>query len=504
MKNIQRKKIDIVQNILIVVLFSITILLLSFLWGEKALEDFILPRDTDENQMMESKDVIVPHKIIISQGEGDFKLIEKKKAFWNEQLLKTIDYIRQLENRQLEEITEEQYKKALDLPSVVAQFKYGIEARDFRKIFSFDKNIVIDNNITIKEIGFSQADEKCVFIKDSIKNKYYRLIADVEIVKFIKDNKGKSKNNKSYNLDKLYEEYGEENGETYYELKSFLGEKSENETLIPLELPEKSMNIRVEKFLEVAQEKKQDVIAEKFFGKRLDFVRKIQEADGTVIYMYGFGQKVLIINPKGYIEYKEDVKDDSNDYTMAQSLEEALNFISMRSLTNEYVNKKELPIPRLIEVKKNPNQKNNYRFKLTFEIGQSLVYGEENQPLEINVKNGQVDYYREELFKVEQDIRDLIKIQGISAMDVLSQNYKMINNVINAKSSQKTNMTKQPLSNDKNITFEETANKIKNMEISYLHRNESNKLNAVWKVECEDDIFYFDLKDGTPIIHEKR
>ena len=33
--------------------------------------------------------------------------------------------------------------------------------------------------------------------------------------------------------------------------------------------------------------------SQKFFGQSFDFVRRIEESNGTLIYMYGYGQKVL-------------------------------------------------------------------------------------------------------------------------------------------------------------------------------------------------------------------
>lgn len=487
MGNMHTNIIEKIKDIVLVVLVFTTILLLYFLWGNESLETFMFNDEEKENAVgIES--VLLPDQIVFGLGTEDYTVALQNKDFvWNDLILKTFVNFSKDANILAEEISEIQYKEVMSYPSVIAKFKYDIPFSGFCETYDIKKPQSYDSIGSLSEIGFSEGSPESAFIYDRNRDKYYRLVGNADLKMF----------------SRIEEKLSDVEFTTYYTLKTFLGEESRNETLIPVELPGAISPISYEIDREEQGTPVISRLAETFFGENFDFVRKIEESNGTTIFMYGYGQKVLIINPNdGSLEYKQDVNLDSTEsVTMTEALETALNFIGchsgFRTLDGQETNL------YLENVSYIGDKRSGYRFEFSIYADGNKIFYQENKAVIVEVMNGQVGYYRRELINFSDYDKSVPAVaEAPSAINMLAANYEYIKAALVEKGA----IDKLQ---ERELTFEELANEIEGLDIGYLKpavqlsengraKNNSGQLIPVWAVEIKDFMFYFDLYTGEP------
>lgn len=487
MEKVKISTIEKIKNILLVVLIFTTILLLYFLWGSESFEAFMFNDNTDHYEVLSSEKVIMPNQIILSRGNEDYTVAYlKKEELWNGQILKTFKNFSNGMNYVFEEITEKQYKEIMKYSSIIAKFEYDMPFVEFCEMYDIKQQQGYDNISNLTEIAFSKASEQSIFISDNSKKKFYRIVGNQNLKIF----------NEINNI------FAQKNFTTYYTLKTFLGENSNNNTLIPVEFPQTILPIDYSKDINTTQNNTIGGMAQNYFGKTFDFVRKIEESNGTTIYMYGYGQKVLIINPnEDYIEYKAEIKSNASEpKSMFESLDAALIFIGkhggFETLAGQNIE------PYLKSVSYIDDKKDSYRFVFSFMVGKNKLFYEDQMPIIIDVVDGHISYFRRELINFnENQVEKRSDEIGISAINMLATNYQYMKDTL---------LTLEVLDKEKtkNISFENLADKIDNLYIGYLkpiRKLKNNELSdnkkqliPVWVVEVNGTILYFDLYSGKP------
>lgn len=495
MGKLQVDRIEKFKNILLVVLVFTTILLLYFLWGSESLEDFIFNDNDEQYEVLSSDKVILPDQIILGKGNEDYTVaLENKEELWTNQILSTFRDFSQGTNSPVVEITEQQYKEIMKYPSIIAKFQYNIPFDDFCDKYNIKKLQGYDSIGSLTEIGFSKGSKGSTFIYDGDKKKYYGVVGNKPLEIFNK-------------IDTIFEQ---QEVATYYPLKTVLGEESTNDTLVPFELPPAIMAAEYKKDAEIGENENNSAMAQTYFGETFDFVRKVEESNGTTIYMYGYGQKVLIINPnEGSIEYKEEVKSDNPEKkSLFESLDTALGFVGahggFKTIAGQEI-KPHLESASLID-----DEKNSYRFAFSIMVGKNKVFYEEKMPIIIEVVNGQVSYFRREFINFDENqVEKKSNTEGISAINMLAMNYEYMREALTKAGF----ITKEE---SKDISFEDIANKIDNLYTGYLkpsvqltsnetaNKTKDLELAPVWVVEVNGILLYFDLYDGQPKGYSKK
>jgi hypothetical protein len=260
-------------------------------------------------------------------------------------------------------------------------------------------------------------------------------------------------------------------------------------------------SLTYQKDSQISQKEITEDTAQDYFGGTFDFVRKVEESNGTIIYMYGYGQKVLIINPnEGSIEYKEEIKtNDSEQKNMFECLDTALAFVGSHGDFQTAAGQEIKPY--LESASSIDDKKNAYRFVFSFSVGKNKLFYEDKMPIIIEVTGGQVSYFRRELVNFDENqLQKKSGEQGISAINMLAMNY----NYILAKPNLLDKLDSQE------ISFEDTADRIDDLFTGYFRpsvklsgdENTSGdnqlELIPVWVVEVNGMYLYFDLYDGQP------
>ncbi len=483
--------IENIKNISLVVLFLTTVLLLYFFWGNISFDGLKSPSIQVTGEVPETAVILRPEQIILNFGAENYTVVPPGELWYNNK--ETGSFVEELvrfgpaENILVEEITYEKYQQVKGIKSIWASFNYAIPISDFCSNFGITKLQSYDVIETVTEIGYSTADRgNSLFIYDGKNRKQYRLLAEDPKDQ---DNKGNTK------FPALIDSIEAEGYNIYYPISSYLG--IANDTLVPLSV---EANLRSFPFLQDTysyQTEKISVIAEKFFGGNFDFVRKITEENGTVIYMYGYGQNVLIVNTDGSVEYKEtQLSGNTMEQSFSGALETALNFIASHGAWESFEGAK--LTPHLKNAIPLPNNEKGYRFTFDIEINGNRLYYEEGEPVTVDVISGQVIYYKRHFIDFDQEDIEAVETytaeNAFSAVNLIAQNCKYIYSLLHQ--SGEVNET-----SDLDVMLNEIAALVKDMKIGYvkLADKEATEIPPVWVVTVNDTEFYFDLYTADPI-----
>jgi Uncharacterized protein conserved in bacteria len=478
--------IEKIKNLAIVVLFISTVLLLYFFWGNS-----INGNINNQNDQNDANDriveVIKPERLVVYFGSDNYTVIpDGDTNIWkNSGSEKDINMVGELKrfgqsDILVKEITDKEYQEVMKYDkSICAEFAYDIPLTDFCSHFGIKKQQSYDAIEDVTEVGYSTAYAESIFIRDKKNHKYYQLYSDKDHTRF----------------KKLISTIKTKGYSPYYPLSTYLG--VENDTLVPLSVESNMRSFSYQQDAYVHQTEEINKFAKSFFGKNFDFIRKITENDGTVIYMYGYGQRVLIVNTDGSFEYKQEQISNGTEQSMSEALITAVNFIqghgSWESLSRASMT------PYLKNVIADPDKKGGYRFVFGTEINGSRLFYEQGNAVVIDVSDGQVSYYKRNLISFDQDEVNSLEAasydSAFSPVNLIAQNYGYIYDIL-----LKEGIVKE--SADQPYIFEDIAKLITNMQTGYIKaesKKNDDRIKPVWVVSISNIDIFFDLYKAEPI-----
>lgn len=240
-------------------------------------------------------------------------------------------------------------------------------------------------------------------------------------------------------------------------------------------------------------------MAERFFGESFDFIRKITEDNGKTIYMYGYGQKVLIVNTDGSFEYKEELLiENSSEIKFFDALDTALQFVAAHGSWQSLDGAKMKPYLKNVLI--DPNKKKSYQFTFGMKTNGTPLFYERGESIVVEVTLGQVTYYRRNMIDFDQEEIDAIESMSsndtYSPINMIAQNCEYIYDILLEKGQ-------ESFETDKNQIFNKVSSLITNMQIGYVKPADSfttnNKVKPVWVVTLDKVNIYLDLYSAEPI-----
>lgn len=487
--------IEKVKNLILVVLFLSTVLLLYFFWGNISFDDLRNSPAQVAGEVPTVADLLKPDQITVNFGNDNYTVIPPDGIWYNntdkDSFVKELKRFGPTDNVIAVEITYAQYQQVMKYESIWADFNYDIPMKDFCAGFKIDNPQSYDAIETVTGIGYSTAEKgNSLYVYDGKNHKYYRIVAD-------SDKSGVSANT---NFPEFIASIQAQGNNIYYPISTYMA--NDNNTLIP---PSVKANLRKFPFQQDIysyQTEKINAKAEEFFGRNFDFVRNITEENGTVIYMYGYGQNVLIVNTDGSIEYKEEQTSSSGDQSFKDALETAVNFVAGHG-SWEFL--KDSGMKAYVKnVIPDPNKKKGYRFIFGLEVNGSRIYYENGDPIVVDVNSGQVTYYKRHLIDFDKNDIDSIEASSdaedaFSAVNVIAQNSSYIYNILLGEGEVKATA-------DQNAMLETIGSMVTNMQIGYVMQAEAKntEIQPVWAVSISNGaVMYFDLYNAKPIGYSK-
>lgn len=474
------RRIEKIKDLILVVLFFSTILLLYFFWENQLFENFQLPDIVNSQEEYESiplEEVIVPDNIYASSGNGVYvKVYSGKRDLWK-RALGEIQKFGESSGIFVGEITREQYLDAMSgYTSVQFDLGYEVPFAQFCEYYKIARSQSYDTVEAVSTIAFSGASGESLFIVQEQKGKYYRLVSDGERTQ----------------LRTIAEEIAASDDASYYPISEVMG--VENTTMIPWEASVSYGPLKWETERQRGEDEDVTALAQSFFGENFDFIRRMVDTKGNVTYMYGYGQKTFIRYADGPFEYKEEAGNGSGGTpSFYGSLDTALQYVaahgSWRTFDDEAVS---VFLSRAVSIEQ--NKQKGYRFEFGLMAGDLPVFYEQGIPLAVEVVNGQVTYYQRNLIQY-----DLPEVQDVSVQtnvaNVIASNYTAIYQLLNPQEA----MTRAP----KEEWFDEVVAGINDARLGYF-RSVSNAESAerqemvpAWVVTVNNRLrVFFDVNSG--------
>lgn len=480
----KEKNIEAIKNILIVVLFVMTVLLLCFFWKNDSFEMFKLPIDIIFNEpeadIPQVREVLQPEQIVVSFGTtGSYTVLySSKKQLWH-QAQQSLRQLGNSESLLLEEITPQQYRQVTELRSIQFQFPYDIPFSDFISRNEMKRTQAMDAVSGLGTLTYSEGSKESIFIYQNKGNKYYRIISSEESFS---------------DFASMIDRIEESPYVTYYPSSNYFGVETEQMAMIPLSLQSSLSSIPFQHESTGDSKEKLTELAESFFGESFDFIRRMTDNKGRLIFMYGYGQKVFTVNPDGTFEYKEELGDGSSlQLDFYESLELAMRFAGSHGGWDSF---KEPLSPYLESVKVlDKDRKRGYRFIFGVEVNGYQVQYENGNAIEIDIYGSQIVRYKRNVIQIDNDAA-VASVGGevketFPAVNVPAVNFEYISNLYQSASD---------VSYNGEESFESIAEKIREIRVGYVRLSaEGTQITPVWILKMPGLNLYFDLYEAAPL-----
>jgi hypothetical protein len=498
--------IEPLKNILLVVLVLSTILLLYFLWYDGGDAGFRVPSvGASENaETIPMSSVLTPESIVVNFGSENYTSLTETASLWYgaepsgaPSFMGDLMRFLASDNVAVSAISKADFLDVMRARSIRADFAFDIPTIDFCAEFDLRRPAQIDVVETFTCVAYSEASPESLFLCNTRGDSYYRLAADVEtgfgaLITFVETFDNAS----------------------YYPLRTFSG--VENDTLLPLDAddaPEALLYERNPDPDDANDDARITAMTRGFFGNSFDFTRKITEGNGTTVYMYGYGEKVFVINRDGSFEYSADAgnAERSGVATMFGALTTALAFIA----SHDEPTGERFTAPKQIYLKDAQytftDGRGGYRFLFGVKINGYPVYYTDSEPLIVEVTGRQVNYYKRDMIDgILAGSGDAESSGSVFApFELLAEHFAYIYNALSA-----TGLA-APVEGvfDEEALFENVAGMVSGISPGLLRplsddaragRDAPQSLLPVWMLTAGGVDFYFDIYTGAPAGYSDR
>ncbi|MGF7059328.1 hypothetical protein [Brassicibacter mesophilus] len=327
---------------------------------------------TDDVKKNNMSNIIVPEKYLVNFSEKDRTVIYSDKDYklWSEarDILKKI-----LQEKELtvDKISDEEFIAVNKKWSINFYFSEEVYTYIVGKTLNVDiPNQVYDNMKKFDSIYFYLGEKPFITFTDGT----YHLKVTFQSTSID-------------GLRQITQEIDGSNYTKYYSLTEVLP-GVQNNAYIPLTMTYGVPQVSVNNEIDIQDDAEIDSIAKLFFDRNIDYIRRIEENDGSVIYIDN--QKNLKLYTNGTIEYFNALDGTINDRNFYLSLKKAIDFIDNHmGLPNDTY----LSDVREIEFEDRKGYKFIFRYRIN---GLTVVSGQNKLSdfIEIEIFNDQVKSYK--------------------------------------------------------------------------------------------------------------
>lgn len=465
------------KTILLLSLVIISLLLTRQIWIKSpyrtglAFEDGKL--DTDDYIRI---DIIKPHKYLLNFNEDSHTIFhsDMNNNLWTSVHSSLVDILSS-NNVKTEEISNEEFITYHDNRSIVFYFPEQYNTYILARFLDIPQ----PNDITEKiqkvdsiYVYLGKGEPYLVFSDKDFHLKIYESNLDLEYIK-TKVGQIEKSNNITY----------------YYPMRDSLNVN--NDIYIPYKMSRAIPTVYVKNDINTDNIEDIRKIAEVFFQKDIDYIREIVENNGTVLYLYG--DEVLKVSQNGFLEYYSPLEEQVPERNLYVSLVTASEFLSSNMEIPE-----DLYLDDIQEIESGGNL--GYRFTFKYRIG-GLPVILKNEEIEDFI---QLEVFNKYIRSYKRFIREEMSVKSnnvigntemLSAYEVISMNYDLIKNDYMVENNV------QAIDEDK--LKEELLLNIEDISIAYLDPCENKvreKLIGVWILKMKNNVYAFDVYDGSLVI----
>lgn len=522
----REKLIGNIKNILIAVLFISAVLLLSFFWNDISLgdlENIAKGIQEDDEYMPELSELTRPGQIEISFGSGAYTVIsadwqleshginikglsgdnetpedaDKDSGLYGagDTILENgiYDYLRLIMSEYLsrpdivqEKIEESQYEEVMSYQSITAAFAFDIPFVDFLNNNGIDAPQGSSSIANITEISFSAVSSENLFIYDDSAKAYYRFVTgDSDFAESMSDT-----------LSTLIDSIEETDITAYYTIENLAGIK--NDTLIPVYQADSVRELQCSSEFSISDAAEVRKYEQMFFPSGLDFIRKITENKGSLIYTYGYNQKVLLLDEAGSISYTEEMDASSySDIGFYEGLQEAVEYVRSHGGWSSMISERAVPyLSSVVRISSEDGKYNGYRYEFSIKLKGIPVSFTSGAMLSIDVYGSQITSYQRDIVALSQK-NSGERLEVINAINVITEEYDEIGRII-ADEADKNGEAERARQYTSEGQFENVTKNIDMIRFCLMRdtdRNPSTLISA-WYIRVDGVEFWCSPDDG--------
>lgn len=471
------KKIERIKSFLLAFLVLSTLYLVQQLWiefPEELFSSFAFGQESTDIKENVIPDFILPEKYIINFGGKNRAVLyfDEGHDLWNKgkEILRAVF---QSKNMKIEELNNEDLEENSKKRSISFYFSDEIYTFIFSKIFDTDISSSINDSVKRVNSIYIYLDsprDNFVVLSDGVSNfKISGVSFDIENIKNEIEKISKSDYTRVYTVGEL------------------LATTTNNNTYIPLEVNFNLSQIYVRKEIDISSELEENNIAELFFDRDLAYIRRIEENDGSIIYIDS--QRTLKIHENGTLEFFKGIEANAEEGNLYMSLKNSIDFISTHMGWPDHTT-----LFKIEDIEFENNK--GYRFTFKYKMDGLSVISDESEVLnsiEIEVFNNQVKSYRRRIWEEIGKVKPRSSYKNmLSAYDILDRNFGFI---------------KTKYIEDKNIDVNAIATEdldesvklsIKDAYLAYYDNSMvgNQALKPVWIIDIAGSSYVFDAYDG--------
>lgn len=291
------------------------------------------------------------------------------------------------------------------------------------------------------------------------------------------------------NLKEQVKEIEKEGYNYYYSMKEIMGTE---EIYVPYqEMKNPLTKIFVENEIKTLNDSQKRRLAEKFFDKKIDYIREVVERNGSNIYIHN--QRVLKLNENGSLEYFNSLNEKVKKRNLYESINTASGFLFSYTGLDESV-LEDLYLSSISEIKDGESE--GYRLSFKYRIrGVPIILGNREVVdfIEMDVFNDHIKSYKQFL---RRDINKKLDFAGgnfkedkiLPASNVIDMNYNIFENELLKKG-------------EKVEVAEDILDSIQDITLAYFDpcMGKEDELLAVWAIRSGEKLYAFDVYTGTLI-----
>jgi regulatory protein YycH of two-component signal transduction system YycFG len=275
----------------------------------------------------------------------------------------------------------------------------------------------------------------------------------------------------------------------YFRTEDIIG--IETDILLPINFEEGVPTAEVATEMDVSDKAQITAMAGRIFGETFDFVKKIEETDGSVFYISSYGEKVLKIQSDGLLEYTEKLEKQGQPLTvtLTESLSRSVAFVKNHGgwPAGAYLAGSE-------EIEKSGVK--GYRFYFGYKInGYQVLTGEETRAISVDVYGKNVGYYKRHVFREKMNIQSQEEISYDSIIlpqKAIDRNLReiaaayIVDNALKIENIEMDQLLFNILSAIDSIQI-----------LYYLDESgDMEMLDPVWRIAIENRVYYCNVVDG--------
>lgn len=459
-----------------VILFTLFIVCMGL--TSQLLYDFkdfgVSATDSLKNEKIDYENILNPQSCKVSFGGGLYSGIfsnEYKSGLWTETKTYLKNYIQYLD---IEQIDQEAWNSAVEDKSVLFVMPYEMSLEQVSAMLLPNTNSP-GMKITFNQIIIPASDERNFYIGSDVENKYFRLkgvVRGAYIRSLIEKIDADVTTIEAKRIEDLM---------TLRRLLEVPGQPfKENNVLLP------NKSIKELAFIKVRDEVAPSNITDtqlknfivKVFGERKDFVKKVEDLDGSVVYIYGYGEKALKISVDGSIEYRS--KTEKRLGASSVSFIEGLG-LSLQAIDLYGSRPEGLYLSKFSEVKNDVGDViKRYTFNyLTQNLPLYIDKVSASEPIEIEITNSEVSLVKRDIKKYISDFSLEFWNETKDVLDLLQDN-----NAIISANFAKYDYSGSPTEDMNRFKYEQMQS-ISKLELCYFYDRAVSKDNLAptWKLQ---------------------